>query len=389
MPAQMQLSDATSQKRVHKFGEFDLLKAIAILGLPAVHLIEEGVYHDFLSDGVLSLESVIVALCMMGPSVFMICMGFTMGGARSSPKIFLNMGVRFLMLGALLNLVRWFIPAMILWAVRGDSPLKEIGFCLASDIYFFVGFFCIFYALIRKLKINSTGLIVCSIVMLSLNTLLTPLTAKLDPGVIVDCLLGNIVYMSDTSCFPLLSWAIFPSVGIVLGDVLKKMDDERRGKFMTRLMVFSPMIFASFIIFLWSYDFDILKVMVSPLNDYITDLPNVILMITLALFLFGALYYPCKLLDKTRFMNFMVRISTYIVPFYLLQWVLVAWVFFCMDIFSMSSGALSIEWYLLCVVVVTGLCIYVSIRHGVKANKFIARITSFRRRKRKTRKNKS
>lgn len=56
---------------------------------------------------------------------------------------------------------------------------------------------------------------------------------------------------------------------------------------------------------------------------------------------------------------------------------------------SLYSVCLSIEWYLLCVVVVTGLCIYVSIRHGVKANKFIARITSFRRRKRKARKNKS
>lgn len=44
----MQAQAVASTKRVHKFGEFDLLKAIAILGLPAVHLLEEGVFVRFL-----------------------------------------------------------------------------------------------------------------------------------------------------------------------------------------------------------------------------------------------------------------------------------------------------------------------------------------------------
>jgi hypothetical protein len=224
----------------------------------------------------------------------MICMGFGMGGVRSSPHSLVNQGLRFLLLGAVLNIVRSVLPAFILWAVKGEPMLKEASFFFASDIYYFVGFFCLFYALIRKLNFKTPGLVVTSIVMLSLNTLLTPLTVQIDAHLILKNLLGNFVYVAEESCFPLLSWAIFPSIGILLGDVLKKVDDGRREHIMKNMIIFSPLVFISFIIFLWSYDFDLLKVLVSPLNEYITDLPNVVLTITLALFLFGVLYYICR-----------------------------------------------------------------------------------------------
>ena len=92
----MQTLAVKKEKRIHRFGEFDLLKALAILGLPAVHILEEGMYNNVVSDGVTSLEAVIVALCIIGPSVFMICMGFSMGGTRSSPYSLMKQGFRFL-----------------------------------------------------------------------------------------------------------------------------------------------------------------------------------------------------------------------------------------------------------------------------------------------------
>ena len=379
----MQAQAVQAQKRVHKFGEFDLLKAIAILGLPAVHLLEEGILFGFFSEGVLKLESAIMALCILGPSIFMICMGFNMGSARTSPKNLMKQGVRFLALGMILNILRWFIPGLIYTILTGDPLIDDISYCLVSDIYFFVGFFYIFYSVIRRFNVNTPGLILTSIIMLTVNTILTPFTAPLAEYMILDSILGNIVYISETSCFPLLSWAIFPSIGIMLGEVLKKVDDERREKIMKRILNFSPLVFISFVVFLWSYGFDVLLVLVSPLNAYITDLPNVILMITLALFLFGALYYPCKAIDKSRFMNFMVKISTYIVPFYMLQWVLVSWVLFVMDLFGLSYGTINIGWYLVCVLAITGICIYVTIKHGFKLTMLLARMTSFKRKRKK------
>ena len=56
-------TNTVTSNRIHKFGEFDLMKAIAVLGLPIVHLLEEGIYNNYVSPEVHKLEAFIVALC--------------------------------------------------------------------------------------------------------------------------------------------------------------------------------------------------------------------------------------------------------------------------------------------------------------------------------------
>jgi hypothetical protein len=154
---------------------------------------------------------------------------------------------------------------------------------------------------------------------------------------------------------------------------------------MKHMLLFSPVIFISYLVSLSLYGYDVMKVMVSPLNSYITDLPNVILMISLALFLFALLYYVCNIIDKTRFMSFMIKISTYIVPFYMLQWVLVSWMFYGMDLLECEEGILTLPWFIITAALITGICIYVTVKHGMRATKFLARLSSFKiKRKKKT-----
>lgn len=368
-----------TNKRIHKFGEFELMKAIAVLGLPIVHLLEEGIYGNYVSQDVYKLEAFIVALCIVGPSIFMMCMGFGMGGSRVSYKSTLKQGLRFLALSAILNVLRWLLPGFLLWIVHGDPMADDICYFFVSDIYNFVGIFLVFYALMLKLKLSTSAILVTTIVMLTANTLLTPVM----PNVVTDqyliSIIGNFIYIDDTSCFPLLSWAIFPTTGILLGEILKKATDEKRASIMKQMLFVSPVLFISYLVSLSLYGHDIMKVMVSPLNNYITDLPNVVLMISLALFLFALLYYVCNVIDKSRFMKFMVKISTYIVPFYMLQWILVSWVFYGMDLFGCEEGVLTLSWFIIASVLITGICIYVAVRHGMKVTKFLARMTSFRR----------
>ena len=376
-------ANPVQSNRIHKFGEFDLMKAIAILGLPIVHLLEEGIYNDYVSQGVHKLEAFIVALCIVGPSIFMMCMGFTMGGARYSPKSLAKQGLRFLSLGAILNLVRFVLPGLLVFAVRGTPIDEDLRDFLVSDIYFFVGIVCLFYALMRKLKLNTSTILAITLVMLTVNTMLTPVMPKLITNEYLIALVGNFVYIDGTSCFPLLSWAIFPTVGILLGEVLKKSTDERRGKIMKQMLLFAPIAFVSYLVSLCLYGYDAMKVMVSPLNSYITDLPNVILMTSIALFLFALLYYVCKAIDKSRFMSFMVKISTYIVPFYMLQWVLVSWTFYGLDLFDCPEGILTLDWFIFIATLITGICIYVAIKHGMKATKFLARLSTFKFKRKK------
>ena len=373
----------TINNRVYRFGEFELMKAFAILGLPIVHLIEEGIYANYVSESVHKLEAFIVALCIVGPSIFMMCMGFGIGGTRNTPRIIMKQGLRFLAFGAILNIARWILPGLLLFFVHGTPLSEDIFSFFASDIYYFVGIFYLFYALMLKLKLSTSEILVVTVVMLTANTLLTPIMSDLVTNFYLIGIIGNIVYIDGTSCFPLLSWAIFPTVGIFLGDVLKKVTDERRGVIMKHMLIFSPVVFISYLVSLSLYGHDVMKVMVSPLNDYITDLPNVILMISLALFLFAALYYVSNLIDETRFMKFMLKISTNIVPFYMLQWILVSWVFYGMYLFGCEEGVLTLPWFIAAAVLITGICIYVAIKHGMKITKFLVRMVSFRKRKKK------
>ena len=371
------------KKPLTRFGEFELLKAIAILGLPAVHLMEEAVEYGYASPGLTSFAKAIIVLCAFGPSVFMLCMGFGIGGGKTSAKSIRKNGIQFLLIGVLLNILRWLLPG-ILQAIIIKTPLiQDIDFSLQSDIYYFVGLYFIFFSFLRQWKVQTSGVIMISIIMLTVNTLLTPLTGKYIKNEILAAVLGNFVYVDETSCFPLLSWAIFPSVGVLLGEVLKKSDEEKRENIMRRMLDFSAVLLGSFCVFLWNYDIDIIKTLVSPANNYITDLPNVILLLSLALFMVAVHYYLCKRIGASRFMGFMLRLSAFIIPFYLLQWIIIAWIFYGIRIAGGPQGCFSLGIYLACVAAVTALCLFITMKFGMKIMKLLLKITTFNGKKKK------
>ncbi|MCR5587042.1 MAG: hypothetical protein K6F77_05875 [Lachnospiraceae bacterium] len=381
----MEQQVVTKKKPLVRFGEFELLKALAILGLPAVHVMEEAMEGGFASPDLIHFGSGIIGLCVFGPSVFMICMGFGIGGGSASPKIIRKNGIQFLLIGALLNIVRWLIPGIIQKIVIDTPLIEDIGFCLQSDIYYFVGFFFILYSFFKQWKMSTPSILMVSVLMLTLNTVLMPITHRLDHNLILGSLLGNIVYVDETSCFPLLSWTIFPCVGVLLGEVLKKATEERREFIMRRTLDFSVSLFVSFLVFLHDYEISLMKTLVSPINDYITDLPNVILLLSLALLLISLTYYLCKLIGASKFMKFMIGMSTFIMPFYLLQWVIIAWIFYGMAIFRAPVDCFNIPMYIGTVVVVTAVCIVITQKRGMRIMKTLLKITSFKKKKKKKR----
>lgn len=121
-------------KPLTRFGEFELLKAIAIIGLPAIHVMEEIMEEGFASPDLQAIGTGVIGLCAFGPSVFMICMGFGIGGSRSSPDSIRKTGIQFLLIGALLNIFRWFLPGLLQAAVIHTPLIEDFEFCLQSDI---------------------------------------------------------------------------------------------------------------------------------------------------------------------------------------------------------------------------------------------------------------
>lgn len=371
------------KKPLTRFGEFEFLKAMAIIGLPLIHVMEEAIEGGMASKALESFGYGIIGLCAFGPSVFMICMGFGIGGGKVSSDSIRRTGIQFLMIGAILNILRWLIPGIIQSIAIGTNLIEDIDYCLQSDIYYFVGIFFVFYSFLKKWKITTSQLLLTSMITLTVNNMLTPLMQKICTNHIIASLVGNIIYVDETSCFPLLSWAIFPTVGIILGEVLKKSTDEFRETFMRRMMDFSIVFFVGFVFFLWNYKIDVMKVLVSPNNEYITDFPNALMLIALACFLIGIIYYLCKAIGHTKFMGFMLKISTFIIPFYLLQWILIAWIFYALSIFRAPEGCFGAIHYIVSVAVITVICIYVSTHHGMKIMKILTKYTYFKKKRRK------
>lgn len=62
---------------------------------------------------------------------------------------------------------------------------------------------------------------------------------------------------------------------------------------------------------------------------------------------------------------------------------LLSWVFYGMDLFGCEEGVLTLLWFIVASVLITGICVYVAVRHGMKVTKLLARMTSFRRRSKK------
>ena len=126
----MEESSMKNKKPLTRFGEFDVLKAIAILGLPAIHVMEEIMEGGFASPALQSIGAGVIGLCAFGPSVFMICMGFGIGGSRSSPESIRWTGIQFLLIGALLNIFRWFLPGVLQAIVIHTPLIEDVQFCL-------------------------------------------------------------------------------------------------------------------------------------------------------------------------------------------------------------------------------------------------------------------
>jgi hypothetical protein len=82
-------------------------------------------------------------------------------------------------------------------------------------------------------------------------------------------------------------------------------------------------------------------------------------------------------------MSFMAKISTFIVPFYMLQWILVSWTFYGMDLLACEEGTFTLGWFIFLAVLITGICIYVAVKHGMRSIKFLARLSTFNFKRRK------
>lgn len=324
---------STSVKR--RFEELDLARALPLLLLPLVHVYEEFESINALPESLLANYSWILKLCNLMPSVFMILMGANIYFSRkSTAKDLLKRGLTFIVIGLGLNFFRFILPSIITSLINGDfdAVFGEYGslyYTLSPDIYDFVGIAFIVFAAFKAMKFSPLAILLASSAMLAIDGIIPQFeTSCLN----LNAFLGRFIYMDEDSCFPLLTWMIFPAVGYCFGCVYKGFEtEEKRCSFVKKMFATSLVGLLVVWFSLLSYKLDPMLIMTSPANDYITDFPNVLLLTFLAGIWFAMFYFIYFRIKETKLCKSLIVISKGILPFYIAQWIVIGWAEYLVD----------------------------------------------------------
>lgn len=318
-----------------RFEELDLSRSLPLLLLPLVHVYEEFESIDGLPEDMISGYKWILYLCNLMPSIFMILMGANMYFSRKSTAAdLIKRGFKFLLIGVALNFFRFIIPSIITSIINGDAEaiIGEEGtlyYTLTPDIYDFVGLAFIAFGIFKKFNFSPLAIMLTSVSMVTIDTIIP----EFDTGsVYFNGFLGRFIYMDADSCFPLMTWLIFPAIGYCFGYFYKNFETEEiRKTFVKRMFWVSLVGLLAMWFSIVSYDLDALQVMTSPANEYITDIPNVIMLTFLAGIWFALFYFIYFKVKDTKICKLLVIISKGILPFYIAQWIIIGWAEYLTD----------------------------------------------------------
>ncbi|MBQ9334239.1 MAG: DUF1624 domain-containing protein [Lachnospiraceae bacterium] len=206
--------------------EVDALKAFSIIMMIITHCIDDlypGYENHFLSYLINDYLAQTI-----GAQGFMICMGIGMIYSRhAEPKSYVHRGVNILIIGQLLNLIRYGLIFCVSYAISGDPLARAYSFLVfSSDILQFAGLFLILSGLIMQLKLKPGHVFALSVV---LNIIGMGLAGRIHTGsYALDQLLGMFIFTNSESYFPLFNWFIFPAFGMLLGELMTHVTDKKK-----------------------------------------------------------------------------------------------------------------------------------------------------------------
>lgn len=203
--------------------ELDIAKGFAILFMIWVHTAET------FSAGT-GLGYAIVDNFLGGPfaaPVFMVCMGIGMRyGRKTDVKDFVKRGIELLLIGLILNIFRYVLPMLTVYAFSGEKLyLNTFTFLFGVDILEFAGLAFLFFALAKKLKWKDSTLLIIAAVASALGALLKWTTTG---NMYIDQFTGYIWGNDDAQTyFPFLNWIIFPVFGYLFAKLFRHLADKK------------------------------------------------------------------------------------------------------------------------------------------------------------------
>jgi len=332
-----------------RFYEIDLARAIVIITLVFTHVFEfwgdEYGYANILtSDAIEMLRYPAYMACLCGANVFMVCMGINMVLTRhNTPKAFFIRGLILLGIELVFNFARYALPGLIgIWAGGGsNNPNASMIYetmlygMFNSDILAFSGLTFIVIAGLKKIKMPTYGIFITSIVMNIAGWAIATYASEsisnsLDPN--LSNFLGNFIWVNGDSTFPFIQWFIYPAIGMLFGEGLKSIEnDKQEHKLFGITFIVSAIVFSLTCIILAVTDEDVLSRIIDILHDNnmdivctIAGLSGSFLFITIIYYI----YHAFKLEKHEKANKAISDFSKDITFYYIIQWVIIGWVMF-------------------------------------------------------------
>lgn len=214
--------------------EFDYVKALCILIMVVMHTYIEFCEEAVERSGTLSYFITIALCTIFGASTFMVCMGigFCYTKNKDNPDFFISRGIKTLILAYVLNFLRSIIKIFFVIPIVDGSLFSEEFFIelLNVDIMHFAGMAMIFFGLLLKLKIKPLHIFLIGVGLSIISSFFPYFSTS---NGIIDLLLGLLIpnrYLDRYeifSCFPIISYFIYPAFGYLYGILDKKIKDKK------------------------------------------------------------------------------------------------------------------------------------------------------------------
>jgi len=328
--------------------EVDLLRGFTLVILAFTHVV---LYLSSEPESGLYTFSDIIA-SEPGAPVFMIAMGISICFSRNQDAMsLLKRGINLLIGGFLLNLVRsfpyWFMD-------NGDFFASVPGFFVV-DIFQLAGLSFLLFALFKALKVPSWIVFLISVCFVAIGQILMSIPNALDFSLEETYFLNLFLPLNnDYCCFNLLTWFIYPSFGIVLGDLI--IHCKNKNKFYLILLILGVIgvVILYLSLFLRYPDY---ATYYYGGNFYRMGILNTLITLLVDCFLLAFWYFVGKIAPKIikRFLSFL---SKHITVFYVLSWLEIGTLIHLQTAYNIVFSNLALYGIIVGVLVTCALLVY-------------------------------
>lgn len=234
----------------------DYLKALAIISMILCHAVMQFGAHteNFANDFAYRFGAHILGTYIAVAHAFMFCMGVGMVYSRKThPKYLLIRGIKLFLLGYVLNFFRYSIYIIVAGALTDEFRNVFWHTLYIQDILHFAGIAMMLTAFFKKLKLNNLGILIIAVIM----SIIGSIVAFSSTGILIaDIVLGSFfTTTTTTSCFTLFNWYIFVALGMVFGNIIRRI--QNLNKFYKYTMLISGVVMITYIVLtsIWGFYF--------------------------------------------------------------------------------------------------------------------------------------